>query len=399
MRLQAYQPTWAFCTALRSQAARWHRQQLLSAEQLAGIEVAYATDYYRPAWPLRVGLFLFTWFGLAMSGGLALLLSSGSPIASCLFCGGACFAVLELLIQDRRLYRCGIDNALLYAGLGAVIILIFYICYEYIWPISLHYDFDVAQGQLVVPLLLCLGVLGAATLRYADPLVATAAFAVALLLVVVLALQVAVGKTLLPFLLMATGAAALWLRHRVAARLAASPLADYYGSCLLVAKVLALAVLYLGGNYLVVREGNAALHGFSASVQVPFAGLFYFFTAALPLAYITLGLRRADRALLLMGLAALAFSLFTLRHYHSVLPPEVAATGAGLLLTGLAAVLLRRLRPARWGYTSEPDDAPQHLNLENFIQAQTAHVPGAPAGPSFAFGGGSSGGGGATGQL
>jgi uncharacterized membrane protein YgcG len=81
------------------------------------------------------------------------------------------------------------------------------------------------------------------------------------------------------------------------------------------------------------------------------------------------------------------------------MPPEVAAVVAGLLLTGLAGTLLRALRPARFGLTSLPDDEPRHFNLENLIQAQTAHAPAAPAGGSFEFGGGQSGGGGATGQF
>ncbi|WP_216690320.1 hypothetical protein [Hymenobacter siberiensis] len=135
-------------------------------------------------------------------------------------------------------------------------------------------------------------------------------------------------------------------------------------------------------------------------MQIPFAPLFYLFTAGIPLLYITLGLRRADRPLLLLSLLALAFSMFTLRHYRSLLPPEIAAVAAGALLTVLlAGALLRALRPARFGLTSLPDDEPRHFNLKNLIQAQTAHALDAPALGGFEFGGGQSGGGGATGQF
>ena len=164
-------------------------------------------------------------------------------------------------------------------------------------------------------------------------------------------------------------------------------------------KVLALVVLYLAGNYLVVREGNAALHNLSVSAQVPFASVFYALTAGIPLLYIVLGLRRADRPMLLLGMLALAFSVFTLRQYRSLLPPEIAAVVAGAILTVMAGALLRWLRPARFGLTSEADDEPRHFNLENLIQAQTAHAPTAPASSGFEFGGGQSGGGGATGQF
>ena len=110
------------------------------------------------------------------------------------------------------------------------------------------------------------------------------------------------------------------------------------------------------------------------------------------------------RALLYLGitrldLLALTFSIFTLRYYRSLLPPEIATVLAGMVRPVAAGALLRALRPARFGLTSLPDDEPRHFNLENLIQAQTAHTPGAPTTSGFEFGGGQTGGGGATGQF
>ena len=398
MNRQAYNPNWAFHTALRARAARWQRQQLLDADQLSAIEAAYPLEYYRPAWPLRVGLFLFALLGISMASGFIFLMGHELPIPSGIISCAACFAILELLIKDRRFYHCGADNALLYVGLTAAGSLIFYIFGTYFWS-GYYASFRVTDGHLLVPLMLVLALLAAAVLRYADALVMAAAFAVLLLLVSITALQSLWGQALLPFLLMATAAGGLFLYRLLARRVAGTPLADYYASCLLVLKVLALAMFYLGGNYLVVREGSAELHSLNVSEQIPFAPLFYLFTAGIPFLYITLGLRRADRPLLLLGLLTLAFSVFTLRHYRSLLPPEIAAVAAGALLTALAGALLRALRPARFGLTSLPGDEPRHFNLENLIQAQTAHAPGSPATSGFEFGGGQSGGGGATGQF
>ena len=399
MKLRAYDPEWAFRTALRERAARWQHQQLLSTAQLAVIEAAYPLVYYRPAWPLCVGLFLFAWLGLSMAGGFSFLLTGNFPFAAAVVYGAACFAVLEMLIRERRFYHCGADNALLYAGLGAVGGLILYVFSTYVWPISLSEHFTLGSGYLAPPLLLLLALLLAAALRYADALVTAAAFGTMLLLVTITGLQSPLGQALLPFLMIATAAGALALHRTLARRVAGTPLADYYGACLLTLKVMTLAVFYLGGNYLVVREGNAALHSLPISVQVPFAPIFYVLTAGTPLLYIVLGLRRADRPTLLVGLLALVFSLYTLRHYHSLLPPEVAAVVGGIILTLLAGTLLRILRPARFGFTSLPDDEPRYFNHENLIQAKTAHSPAAPATGGFEFGGGQSGGGGATGQF
>ena len=399
MKPHAYSPVWAFNTALRARAARWQHQQLVTPEQLAAIETAYPLGYYRPAWPLRVGLFIFASIALAMASGFAFFLTGfqNPLVAAVLFCV-ACFAVLELVIREQRHYHTGDDNALLYTGLGTAIWLIFYICTEHIWPVSLN-NTDLDNPYMAIPLLLALALLLVACYRYADALVMAATVGTALLLVVVFGLQTAIGTALLPFLQIAAAVGLLALYRLLCRRVAGTVLADYYATSFLTLKVLALAVFYLGGNYLVVREGNAELHHIYESTQIPFAPVFYVLTAGIPVLYIVLGLRRADRTFLLLGLLAVAFSLATLRHYRSLLPPEVAAVAAGVLLTVLAGALLRYLRPARFGFTSLPDDEPRHFNLENLVQAQTAHAPGAPAGGGFDFGGGQSGGGGATGQF
>jgi hypothetical protein len=397
MPLHAYKPEWAFATRLRQRAARWQRQQLISPKQLAAIEAAYPLDYYRPAWALRVGLFLFALLGLALAGGSGFLVTDNSPLAAALLHCLACFGVLELLIKQSRFYHAGADNALLYAGLATALGLIAYVSAEYIWPVHLTREFTPAYA--IAPLLLMLAVALAAVVRYADALVVLVAVGLALLLFGIVVIHVPFGLALLPFLLMGAAGALLRLHGALLRRLADTRLADYYANCLLMLKVLALVAFYLAGNYLVVREGNAELHDLSVSEQVPLAPLFYALTAGIPLLYIVLGLRRADRTLLLLGLLALAFSVFTLRHYRSLLPPEVAAVAAGALLTVLAGALLRYLRPARFGLTSLPDDEPRHFNLENLIQAQTAHAPAGPATGGFEFGGGQSGGGGATGQF
>ena len=397
MPLQAYQPNWAFRRALRKKAARWQRQLLVSPAQLGTIEAAYPLDYYRPAWPLRVGIFLFTWLGLGLGGGSFSFLFIGSPlfIAGALFCL-LCFGALELMIKEHRFYHCGADNALLYSGLSAAVALVFY---AFDKAGSQYTNFSLGNGALVLPLLLVLALLVCAVLRYADALVTAVAFATLLLLVVIIGAQSSAGLALLPFLVMSTAAGSLALYRALARRVAGTALADYYATSLLTFKVLALLSVYFGGNYLVVREGNAALHHDFVSQQIPFAPVFYAFTAGIPLLYLAVGLRRADRPTLWLGFLTLAFSLYTLRHYRSLLPPEVAATLAGAVLTVLAGALLRALRPARFGLTSLPDDEPRHFNLENLIQAQTAHAPAAPTTAGFEFGGGQSGGGGATGQY
>ena len=146
--------------------------------------------------------------------------------------------------------------------------LLYYCFAQYVWPTS-YAQFDL--GNRFLFLLLALGLLVAATLRYADAVVAAAAFVALLLLAALFGLQITLGQALLPFLLTATAAGMLFLYRGLVQQLAGTALANYYATCLLTLKVLALAVLYLSGNYLVVREGNAKLHHLYASEQISFA--------------------------------------------------------------------------------------------------------------------------------
>ena len=391
MSWYAYPLAWAEHDALRQAARRWQRRGLLTAIQEAAMEAAYPVGYERPVLLLRIGLFGAALFGIGSLLGTVGLLTGLE--ASPLLYGGlalaGCLAGLELVIRNSRHYRSGLDNALLYCALLA-------------WGFLVAYGLrHVLSGSLSSPnlwlwLLLVLLALLAALRRYADPVVAAAAFATALALLASGLLQSSAGRLLLPFAVMAASGALLLALRGLPAR------ADYfyYRAAGLVLRTLGLATLYLAGNYLVVREGNAALLGGGRpSAEIPLAFLFWLSTAAIPLMYIVLGLRRPDRLPLSLGLLALAFSLFTLRTYHALLPPAGASGIDGAVLLGLALAALRYLRPPRHGLTAAAAaDAEPHFKLETFVTAETAHAPAAPA-AGFQFGGGHSGGGGAEGQF
>ncbi len=397
MSFRAYPATWPHHTTLRAAAARWQRRGLLLPAQQAAIEADYPIDYYQPALLLRVGLFVAT----LLSVGSALLALGVLGVHNGLVLGGLALvgsvAGAEGAIKNSRHYHSGVDMALLYSAVLAWNFLILYGFYEWTpygdrYRYYEHHDFWLTAPGTWLHLLLLLGPLLLALRRYADPVVAVATFGTALALLANVLLHGAWGQLLLPFGVMAATAALLYWLERQPAR----PSYLYYRSCLLVLRTLALAAFYLAGNYLIVREGNAKLAGgYGPSPQVPLAPVFYVFTAVVPLLYLSLGLRRHDRLMLLTGVAAVAFSIFTVRYYRAIMPPEVAATLAGLVLIGLALAALRYLRTPRHGLTAATDDeAAPHFNLEALVVAQTAAVPAAPATTGFQFGGGQSGGGG-----
>lgn len=396
MSFKAYPAAWPHHTAMRAAAARWQRRGLLLPAQRAAIDAAYSVDYYQPALFLRVGLFVATLLSVG-----SLLVALGVMGLHSEFILGVVALVgsvagVEMVIKNSRHYHSGVDMALLYSALLAWNFLILYgftnlLPYSYSHRLYEQRFWLTASGTwlhlllLLVPLLVALW-------RYADPVVAAITFGTALALLANVLLHGALGRLLLPFGVMVAAVALLLALRRLPTR----PDYFYYRSAGLVLRTLGLAVLYLAGNYLVVREGNAELLGGGGpSGQIPLAPLFYVCTAGIPLVYIVLGLRRHDRLLLTLGLLALAFSLFTLRYYRQLLPPEIAATAGGAVLLLCALTALRYLRTPRHGLTAAADaEATPHFNLESLVVAQTAHAPSAPE-AGFEFGGGQSGGGGA----
>ncbi|MFD2785956.1 hypothetical protein [Hymenobacter rubripertinctus] len=404
---KAYNSAWPRHEALREAARGWYRAGLLPLPQLEAIRAAYPPDFYRPNIYLRILLFLLMTLGyFAAAGMLALLLYSvandlsGGQIREQATIGVVCLLsalggqlLLRQLIRTGRTYRAGSDQALLYISLGFAAAAMY--CFaDLLTPNSLDL---LALNGIVLVLLPVLLLLVLALIAYADALVAIAAYAVALALVTDLLLRTTFGILFVPFAVigLAVGLYTL-VRYLV-------PHTDfwYYQTCFIALKVVALLTFYLGGNYLVVREASAAIRNESTSHQISFALFFYLFTALIPLLYIYQGLRRPDRVWLLTGLVTLAFSGYTVRFYHSVLPPTVASALLGALLIVLMALALRYLRTPRHGLTAAPNDASTAerpgLNLEALIVAQTAHAPQVPE-PGFQFGGGQSGGGGAEGQ-
>jgi hypothetical protein len=400
MNFKAYPPAWAHHDAVRAAAGRWQRRGLLTAAQRAAIEAAHPADYHRPVLFLRIGLFVATLLGVlsmvgAMVAAIDAHISLGSIVACSLIAAVGTGLLLELLIDSSHHYRSGVDNALLYSMLVAWQVVIGSI---YMEAVATNPQADSLLSPwlwlALLPVLLSLVV---ALVRYADPVVAAWTFGVALIGIGMLVSQLLPrdwAVLLLPFALMLAAAGFhVWLR-----RLPARADYPYYRSSILVLRTLALATIYLTGNLLFVVVQNSTLQD-GQQAPMTLAPVFHVFTVGIPLVYLYLGLRRHDRLLLMLGLLASAFSLYTIRYFYSVLPPAIAATMGGAVLIGLVLTALRYLRTPRHGLTAQADDeAAPTFNLEALVVAQTAHVPVAPAG-GFEFGGGHSGGGGADGRF
>jgi uncharacterized membrane protein YgcG len=375
---KAYNSEWVRNIRLQDIAESWLGKKLISSDQLSSIKGAFPENFYRPGIFVKIGLFIFGTIACSFcSGFLSLFIlagfeGDGGISAVSILSAIGFIAMLEFLIRDRKLFHSGVDNALLYAALGATMVPFFMLMNNP--PVWLSCCFALA---LLVP----------AFLRYADMFTAVACFAVLVFLLANMMMKFPLGAALLPFGIMFFSALSYFLNRRV--------VSDYYTNCQAAISVLCLAGFYVGGNYYVVREGNALLNDLIGAVspQIAFAPLFYVFTVLIPIAYVAFGLKTKDRTLLITGLITFAFSIYTYKYYFSQLPIEQGITILGMAMILLAAALIHYLKTPKTTITDEKDGERKLANFEALIAAQ--HLGQVPAEKGVEFGGGSFGGGGA----
>ena len=166
---------------------------------------------------------------------------------------------------------------------------------------------------------------------------------------------------------------------------------------------LSLLLIYTGGNYFVVRECSVLLLNLSIEPggDIPFAFIFYSLTVLIPLVLIFRGIQLRNLNMARLGVVALVLSALTIRHYYSIAPPEIALTLAGILVLGITGYLFNYLKVPRNGYTRDKllQGSGLGANAMGFIVSQTMGGNVSKPDESFKGGGGSFGGGGASGDF
>ncbi|RPD42759.1 hypothetical protein [Chitinophaga barathri] len=386
----AYNPTGLDNAVINDQAQSEYKKGNITAVEMAGIKTAFPEILYTPNFFIRIGLFLLTAVIVICALGLIMLvmmagLNNENFIGGLiLFWGGCCYAMLELWwVQDKKHYRSGIDDALTWASSGALLT-----------AMIVFTDFDL-EGSFLCGVICAIATW--MTLRFADMLMALTAFGSAIGFIFFAGFEVSpIAADLMPFIIMLVSLGA----YVLFSRLSGKEQFRHYEACLDVLTTAALITLYMAGNYFVVREVGAEMLGKTG--PVPIGWLFWIFTFVIPPVYIYFGIRRKDRIRLRTGLILLGMIVFTVRYYHSLMPIETAMVLGGAVLIVAAWAVIRYLKQPRYGFTYEADESGEEMTglkaAEAIIIAQTFHKTPQPD-DSFKFGGGTGGGGGATGDY
>lgn len=385
----AYNREWLDNAALQEDAEHAYKEHCISAEEKARIDAAYPSGFYTPNPFIRIGLFLLTvvvvLFSLALLGFIFMVaLEHAWRILLFLF-GLGVYTALELFIKEKKHHRSGVDDALLWMS---VILML----------AAINTDLDIPSWmRCAIVFLFAIY----ATLRFADMIMSACAILALLGTLFYLYLETgSMARVTVPFVIMI----ASLLIYQLARRWSNNEKWRHYANCFTTAEITALVTLYLAGNYFVVREVSNEMFKLHLlpSQSIPAGWLFWITTIVIPIIYMFLGVQKKNLTLLRIGLLLSAASIYTIRHYYSILSIEAAMTLCGGLLIALAYTLIRYLHTPKHGFTYHPVSHShlfERLQAESLIITETFSTPQTPSRNSdFKFGGGTSGGGGADGS-
>jgi hypothetical protein len=368
----AYNKTYIENSLLVKKAKQWYARNLISAEQMNDIEKQYKSEFYSPAFFIKMGLFIFTFFIVGSATGFYSLIflnfftninNSGFQIFTCLFFAVGCIASLEVFIKEKKIFRSGIDEALLYSALGFLFTAL----------VQIFGDSFIGDNLGLFYTLITLPILAAAVIRYADTLTTLAMALCFYASFFLLLLKLGeIGKMIMPFALMLLSAAIYFKANQYKQK----HNLIYWKQCLIAFECLALLVFYISCNYFVIRESS--IEFFNLNLQegedIPLAIVFYILTALVPILYVYYGLKRKDKVLLWIGLALIAAAAFTFKYYFSLGHPEVSLTLAGIAMIAIAYISIKYLKTPQKGITFEKEIDEDNFfktNIEAIIIAQS----------------------------
>jgi len=374
---------------IRQQAEKAHDAHLITDPELNNIQEKYPTNFYTPNLVIRIGFFLLTLIGSLFTGLLLSFIFSGTHIIDqpvwLLLLGLCTYAALEFLVKEKRLFKAGIDDALIWQTAGLLTV-------SFIWAIEDYNKEYLFLSGFVLLLSLYF------TFRFADTLMSVIA-SLSFLALVFFTWNKAgtIGETTMPFVIMLFS----FLIFYVAGKVEKDMRTINYRDCLAYVQLISLLILYAAGNYFVVLMLSSFLHNLPSDINVslPFSWFFWLWTMLLPFVYVWLGIKYKNLMLLRIGLLLIVLAGLTFRLIFHLLQTEYALVLSGTVLLLIAAMLIKYLKTPKKGFTYTQRSSrhwANNINLESLIVAQAAHAPAVPVPEVDRFGGGSFGGGGSS---
>jgi uncharacterized membrane protein YgcG len=367
-----------------------YRLRLISEEEYTRVKQAYPLELYVPNMFIRIGLFLAMCVLIFMSFGLLMIFfgdawfSDSSMSLTCLLYALALYGALEWFIREKKHFRSGVDDALLWVSAGFLVVSFYLAAFN---------------ASATIQCLVFLAISTLAAIRFANAVMSIVMF---LSFVSLIFFQVTsigpLGMLLAPFIV----AAASFGVYLFVSKQKTKERFRHYATCFAYVEVCALLSIYLSFNYFAAHEIQNEFFFISIRAGEALTGgwLFWIMTLLLPPLYIVRGLQTRDAVLLRAGIVLLFATIFTIRYYYHWFPPEYLMTLGGSLLIIAMYLSIRRFRHAHTRITSNRTDTDvEHGSIVEQLVVAESFDPKLPSDDGFRFGGGSSGGGGATGNY
>ncbi|QEC68479.1 hypothetical protein FRZ67_14620 [Panacibacter ginsenosidivorans] len=381
--MTAYGNTNLYNKYVQEQASAAFRNKCIDENAYRNILEKHAHTLYTPNYFIRIGLALLTIMALTFSLVLLWLITRASSddaiIGLLIFFAVLCYGLLELMVKQKKYYNAGIDNILM----TAIVLLII--------SAFLVNDFDNNYEVIsCTTMLVCLWL----AIRFNDAFMAILAYAATITFFFLLYIKLgSVSKLTAPFVLMVFAV----LIYLYIQQLLSIHKLVIYKYCMQWVTLLTLITFYAAGNYFAVDRLSMEMFGTS----IVMGWLFWIFTLGAPPAYIFYGLKQKENMFYRTGFVLMVAGILTVRYYHTVLSAEVAMIIFGILLIAISYTLIKYLSTPKKGFTFEDDGYRNKnlLNAEALIIAQVVGKKATVEQDGVQFGGGSSGGAGASGEY
>lgn len=371
---------------LFSEAKTLFKSKVLSKEQYEKIRIELKSGLYSPNIFLKILLFIMSYLGMStVIIPIGMLFNSVGEtryrILSVLFGIALIWFVEFILIRDKNHYKTGMTEAGLYSG--AVFILVG----------SLGFGEYVDFAYLFLGFLFSIII----AVRYLDYLALIAAFVCfsGFIFKIIHAIG-GITEALMPLIFFVV----FWMIFGVCVNAEKKMKNFFYEDFIVLAKTISLLIIYASVNYYVVRELSESLMGLKLQKgqDIPYAFVFYAFTALLPIGLIYYGVVKRSVLFLRIGLLTFALSVVTFKYYFSLGLPVITFTVSGVILIAVSLWLLNYLKVMRNGFTRDNlmNDKWMSPDINAIIISQTLGGNKIPDNKGGSFSGGASGGAGAT---
>ena len=361
---------------------------LISEAVSEELKKQHPEQLFMPNFFMRIGLFILTNMAALFSLGtiVALIFSSFSADNYHYlgyFMGISTLTVFEIMLRGKAYYRSGVDD-----GLSWMVVSFFAMGFSNLFD---HHPIWYCFLLLILLILSCI--------RYLNEVLAGASVVTFLALIYFIAAHVGgAAMDFLPFIFLTLSSLIVLVvekfRYNAAYRHLDYPIRAVQAT--------ALVLVYLSINYFVVREGSIQLmhKSIQPEEQIPLGSFFWLLTFMIPFAFMVVGLRKKQPVKYRIGILTFAISIFTVRYYYHLISLEIVLTIAGVLMIVLGYILIQYFREIRHGYSYHTKGRKQE---EGVAQAEAWMIGEGMGGQApetdRGFGGGSSGGGGATGSF